>query len=67
MTSASAEPSSWAELVRSVDQSRKTLPWDPSATEPVQRVSLYHVSIILSIHKYGLRFIMLFSVDIEKA
>lgn len=44
MSSNTVEPSSWAELVRNVDQSRKTLPWDPSATQPVQRVSQYHVS-----------------------
>lgn len=39
------ESSSWADLVRKVDQERKQLPWDPKTTEPVQRVSLYHVSL----------------------
>ncbi len=50
MTSNTTEPSSWADLVRSVDQSRKTLPWDPANTQPVQRVSQYHVSIPSSLH-----------------
>jgi len=44
MTTTSAEPSSWAEYVRSVDKDRKKLPWDPNSVEPVKRVSLYHVS-----------------------
>ncbi len=39
------EVNSWAELVRSVDHSRKNLPWDPTKTEPVQRASMYEVSL----------------------
>jgi hypothetical protein len=41
----SAEPSSWADLVNAVDRQRKHLPWDPSEVQPVQRVSLYQVSL----------------------
>lgn len=37
------EPKSWAELVKSIDASRKTLPWNPSNEPPVERVSLYEV------------------------
>jgi hypothetical protein len=40
------EPSSWADMVKQVDRERKTLPWDSNSTQPVERVSLYHVSVI---------------------
>jgi hypothetical protein len=39
------EPSSWADMVKQVDRERKTLPWDSNSTQPVERVSLYHVSL----------------------
>lgn len=34
----------WVDMVRSIDKERKSLPWDPTTTQPVERVSLYHVS-----------------------
>jgi hypothetical protein len=43
-SSSSKEPNSWVDLVRSIDHDRKHLPWDPSTTSPVERVSLYQVS-----------------------
>eukprot|EP01039_Chlorochromonas_danica_P010491 gene10492-11621_t len=42
MTTTNSEPSSWSELVKQVDRDRKQLPWDPQATKPVERVSIYH-------------------------
>lgn len=32
---------SWSEMVKSIEQSKKTLPWNPSEFSPVQRVSLF--------------------------
>jgi len=32
---------SWGEMIRSIEHDKKNLPWDPSKTNPVERVSIY--------------------------
>ena len=44
--------SSWSEMVKSIEQSKKTLPWNPEDFSPVQRVSLFEVFISMKINYY---------------
>jgi hypothetical protein len=44
MAKSKEEPNNWVELIQNVNHDRKHLPWDPEKVQPVQRVSLYHVS-----------------------
>jgi hypothetical protein len=37
------EPRSWAEMVQTIDRDRKSLPWDPTKTEPVKRAGMWEV------------------------
>jgi hypothetical protein len=34
---------SWAEMVKSLENEKKTLPWDSSKVSPVQRINLFEV------------------------
>jgi hypothetical protein len=47
MADSRPESRSWAELVQTIDHERKNLPWDPTKTQPVQRVGMYEVGIVL--------------------
>lgn len=47
MTDSRPESRSWAELIQTVDRDRKSLPWDPTKTQPVQRAGMWEVSAFL--------------------
>lgn len=44
--------SSWSEMVKSIELSKKKLPWNPNETIPVERVSLYEVKYLNSLSEY---------------
>jgi hypothetical protein len=43
------EPRSWAEMVQTIDRDRKSLPWDPTKTEPVKRAGMWEVRHVCTV------------------